>query len=173
MRGANCSPRQIPPIVQRAGFAQGGQRFEQFFDQFDALFRGPAETFGDFFRRGSAGETGQGSLNGGGLFGKFLGPGLRFGLSGFDFLGRRVGHGEGGLLLAAGVLKFRPQPADQTPAFFRGLVSANEYDSLGEDFEKKENELFGAEGFEKMVDKVAGIEKKLGIYDLAQFTPKG
>jgi hypothetical protein len=27
-------------------------------------------------------------------------------------------------------------------------------------------------GFEKMVDKVAGIEKKLVIYDLAQFTPK-
>ena len=54
---------------------------------------------------------------------------------------------------------------------FRSLVSANEYDSLGEDFEKKENELFGAEGFEKVVDKVAGIEKKLGIYDLAQFTP--
>ena len=27
-------------------------------------------------------------------------------------------------------------------------------------------------GAEKMVDKVAGIEKKLGIYDLAQFTPK-
>jgi hemerythrin-like domain-containing protein len=55
---------------------------------------------------------------------------------------------------------------------FRSLVSANEYDSLGEDFEKKENELFGDDGFEKMVDKVAGIEKTLGIYDLAQFTPK-
>ncbi len=55
---------------------------------------------------------------------------------------------------------------------FRSLVSANEYDSLGEDFEKKENELFGDDGFEKMVDKVAGIEKKLGIYDLTQFTPK-
>jgi hemerythrin-like domain-containing protein len=55
---------------------------------------------------------------------------------------------------------------------FRSLVSSNEYDSLGEDFEKKENELFGDEGFEKMVDKVAGIEKKLGIFDLAQFTPK-
>jgi len=54
---------------------------------------------------------------------------------------------------------------------FRSLVSANEYDSLGEDFEKKENELFSEEGFEKMVDKIAGIEKKLGIYDLAQFTP--
>jgi hemerythrin-like domain-containing protein len=55
---------------------------------------------------------------------------------------------------------------------FRNLVSTNEYDSLGEDFEKKENELFGDDGFEKMVDKVAGIEKRLGIYDLAQFTPK-
>jgi len=55
---------------------------------------------------------------------------------------------------------------------FRKIVSKNEYDSLGEDFEKKEHELFGEDGFEKMVDKVAGIEKKLGIYDLAQFMPK-
>ena len=55
---------------------------------------------------------------------------------------------------------------------FRKIVSGNEYDSLGEDFEKKEHELFGEEGFEGMVDKVSGIEKKLGIYDLAQFTPK-
>lgn len=55
---------------------------------------------------------------------------------------------------------------------FRQIVSGHEYDSLGEDFEKKEHELFGEEGFEGMVDKVAGIEKKLGIYDLAQFTPK-
>jgi len=55
---------------------------------------------------------------------------------------------------------------------FRKLVSGNEYDSLGEDFEKKEHELFGAGGFEAIVDKVAGIEKQLGLYDLAQFTPK-
>jgi hypothetical protein len=27
------------------------------------------------------------------------------------------------------------------------------------------------EDFEKMVNKVTGIEKKLGIYDLAQFAP--
>lgn len=54
---------------------------------------------------------------------------------------------------------------------FRGIVSAHEFDSLGEDFEKKEDELFGDDGFGKMVDKVAEIEKKLGIYDLAQFTP--
>ena len=55
---------------------------------------------------------------------------------------------------------------------FRKIVSAHEFDSLGEDFEKKEDELFGEDGFEKVVDKVAGIEKGLGIYDLAQFTPK-
>jgi len=55
---------------------------------------------------------------------------------------------------------------------FRKIVSANEYASLGEDFEKKEHELFGEDGFEKMVDKVTNIEKTLGIYELAQFTPK-
>ena len=43
---------------------------------------------------------------------------------------------------------------------------------MSEDFEKKENQLFGDDGFEKMVAKVAGLEKKIGIYDLAQFTPK-
>jgi hemerythrin-like domain-containing protein len=55
---------------------------------------------------------------------------------------------------------------------FRRIVGKNEYDALGEDFEKKEHELFGDDGFEKMVDRVAGIEKALGTYDLAQFTPK-
>lgn len=55
---------------------------------------------------------------------------------------------------------------------FRSVVSANEFDALGEDFEKKEDELFGDDGFFKVVDQVAEIEKKFGIYDLAQFTPK-
>ena len=55
---------------------------------------------------------------------------------------------------------------------FRKIVSVHEFDSLGEDFEKKEDELFGDDGFEKVVDKVASIEKRFGIYDLAQFTPK-
>src|SRR5438445_5872725 len=55
---------------------------------------------------------------------------------------------------------------------FRGIVSAHEFDSLGEDFEKKEDELFGDDGFFKVVDRVAQIEKKLGIYDLSQFTLK-
>ena len=51
------------------------------------------------------------------------------------------------------------------------IVSKNEYFALGEDFEKKEHELFGTEGFESIVEKVADIEKQLGIYDLTEFTP--
>lgn len=45
------------------------------------------------------------------------------------------------------------------------------HEKLGEDFEKKEHELFGIEGFESIVEKVADIEKQLGIYDLSEFTP--
>ncbi|MDB5209267.1 MAG: Hemerythrin cation binding domain protein [Sediminibacterium sp.] len=55
---------------------------------------------------------------------------------------------------------------------FRKLVSQHEYDSLGEEFEKNEQKLFGKEGFEHMVEKVANIEKSLNIFELAQFTPK-
>ena len=48
---------------------------------------------------------------------------------------------------------------------FRGIVSAHEFDSLGEDFEKKEDELFGEDGFFKVwLIAWPEIEKKLGIY---------
>jgi hemerythrin-like domain-containing protein len=77
--------------------------------------------------------------------------------------------------LRAFLRMYRPHEArEDTVLFpaFRSIVSAHEYDALGEDFEKKEDELFGEEGFFKVVDKVADLEKKLGIYDLSQFTPK-
>ena len=70
---------------------------------------------------------------------------------------------------------YRPHEArEDTVLFpaFRGIVSEHEFDALGEDFERKEDQLFGDEGFFKVVDQVAGLEKKLGIYDLGQFTPK-
>jgi hemerythrin-like domain-containing protein len=54
---------------------------------------------------------------------------------------------------------------------FRKIVSKHEYGALGEEFEKKENQLFHGDGFEKNADAVAKLEKELGIYDLAQFTP--
>jgi hemerythrin-like domain-containing protein len=54
---------------------------------------------------------------------------------------------------------------------FKKIVSKHEYDSLGDEFEKKENQIFHGDGFEKNVDAVASLEKQLGIYDLARFTP--
>lgn len=54
---------------------------------------------------------------------------------------------------------------------FRSVVSKHEYDSLGDEFEDIEKKQFGEDGFEKMVAEVADIERDLGIYDLAQFTP--
>ncbi len=55
---------------------------------------------------------------------------------------------------------------------FHAVLSQEEYDSLGEKFEDKENELFGEHGFEKVVEEVTALEKSLGIYELSQFTPK-
>lgn len=77
--------------------------------------------------------------------------------------------------LRAFLRMYRPHEArEDTVLFpaFRSIVSRHEYDALGEDFEKKEDELFGDEGFFKIVDQVAELEKKLGIYELSQFTPK-
>jgi hemerythrin-like domain-containing protein len=70
---------------------------------------------------------------------------------------------------------YRPHEArEDTVLFpaFRKLVSKNEYDSLGEEFEENEHKMFGQDGFETVVTKVTEIEKALGIYELAQFTPK-
>jgi hemerythrin-like domain-containing protein len=69
---------------------------------------------------------------------------------------------------------YRPHAArEDTVLFpaFRRIVTPNEYDSLGEQFEDQEHKLFGDDGFEKMVDEVANLEKRTGIDNLAQFTP--
>jgi hemerythrin-like domain-containing protein len=73
------------------------------------------------------------------------------------------------------VRMYGPHEAREDTVLFpalRNIVSKQEFGALGEEFEKKEHQLFGDDGFEKMVDRVASIEKSLGIYDLAQFTPK-
>ncbi len=70
---------------------------------------------------------------------------------------------------------YAPHEAREDTVLFpalRKIVSPHEMDALGEEFEKKEHQLFGQDGFEKMVDRVADIEKSLGIYELAQFTPR-
>jgi len=76
--------------------------------------------------------------------------------------------------MRAFVRMYRPHAArEDTVLFpaFRKIVSPREYDALGEDFEKKEHELFGADGFEKYVEEVAKLEKTAGVDDLARFTP--
>jgi len=73
------------------------------------------------------------------------------------------------------VRMYRPHEArEDTVLFpaFRDLVTKEEYERLGEQFESQEDKLLGEHGFERIVDEVAGIEKALGIDDLASFTPK-
>lgn len=70
---------------------------------------------------------------------------------------------------------YRPHEAREDTVLFpaiRKIVSKNEYYALGEEFEDKEHQLFGEDGFDTIVEKVANIEKQLGIYELSMFTPQ-
>ena len=69
---------------------------------------------------------------------------------------------------------YRPHEAREDTVLFpvlHQIVSHNEYDALGEDFERIEHQQLGEEGFERAVERIAEIERKLGIFDLSQFTP--
>ena len=50
------------------------------------------------------------------------------------------------------------------------VIDDKEYMELGEQFEGKEHKLFSDDGFSGIIAQIADIEKKLGIYDLDQFT---
>jgi hemerythrin-like domain-containing protein len=79
-----------------------------------------------------------------------------------------------GSLLNSFIRMYRPHEAREDTVLFpaiRKIVSKHEFDSMGEDFEKREHQLFGEGGFETFTQKVATLEQQLGIYDLAQFTP--
>jgi len=70
---------------------------------------------------------------------------------------------------------YRPHEAREDTVLFpaiRKIISKNEYFALGEEFEDKEHQLFGEDGFETIVEKVANIEKQLGIFELSSFTPQ-
>ena len=73
------------------------------------------------------------------------------------------------------IIMYRPHEAREDTILFtqvHGLITNKEYRELGEKLEDREHELFGEHGFEHMVEKVALLEKDLGIYQLNQFTPK-
>ncbi|HVJ15141.1 MAG TPA: hemerythrin domain-containing protein [Polyangiaceae bacterium] len=72
------------------------------------------------------------------------------------------------------VRMYRPHAArEDTVLFpaFREVVGGSGYRELGEQFEDKEHELFGEDGFAGNVTQVAELERALGIADLASFTP--
>jgi len=93
--------------------------------------------------------------------------------------GERFGNADARKELVAAcegfVRMYRPHEAREDTVLFPALhklLPPKRLAELGEQFEKEEDRLFGEEGFEKTVEQVAGIEKQLGIYDLAAFTPK-
>jgi hemerythrin-like domain-containing protein len=72
------------------------------------------------------------------------------------------------------VRMYRPHEAREDTVLFPALhelVAPPQYEELGEKFENREHQLFGEDGFEKIVEEIAGLEKKVGLYDLARFTP--
>jgi hemerythrin-like domain-containing protein len=77
--------------------------------------------------------------------------------------------------IRAFIRMYRPHEArEDTELFpaFQQLVGPKEYERLGEKFEDREHEMLGPEGFEKSVQRVAELENRIGIGDLAQFTPR-
>ncbi len=77
--------------------------------------------------------------------------------------------------LRAFVRMYRPHEArEDTVLFpaFRSVVGRKEFHELGEQFEDKEHDLFGKEGFEGIVVQVGSLEQALGTFDLDQFTPR-
>jgi len=77
--------------------------------------------------------------------------------------------------LSAFTRMYRPHETREGSVLFpalRDLMSPQEFGEMGEMFERKEHEILGAEGFEGQVKVAEGLEKKLGLYDLAQYTPR-
>ena len=77
--------------------------------------------------------------------------------------------------MKAYIRMYEPHSAREGSVLFVALhtvVPPKEYEEMGDKFEEIEHQKFGANGFENAVNQVAAMEKTLGIYDLAQFTPK-
>jgi hypothetical protein len=70
---------------------------------------------------------------------------------------------------------YRPHESREDTILFpalRTLLTAKQVEALGDKMEEDEQKVLGHEGFERSVAEVEAIEKALGIYELAQFTPK-
>ncbi len=78
------------------------------------------------------------------------------------------------VLLRSFVTMYRPHEAREDTELFplvQTLLSEQEFKKLGDIFEDTEHDIFGSHGFESIVEQVEAMEKKLGIFELSQFTP--
>jgi hemerythrin-like domain-containing protein len=76
--------------------------------------------------------------------------------------------------LLAFIRMYRPHAARESTVLFPqigAVIPPKEYEEMGDRFEEIEHQKFGPAGFEGVVAKVAELEKGLGLYDLASFTP--
>jgi hemerythrin-like domain-containing protein len=76
--------------------------------------------------------------------------------------------------MSAFIRMYEPHEAREDTVVFpalRQVLPAKEFRDMADTFEDEEHRRFGQAGFEGVVDKVADIEKSLGIADLSQFTP--
>lgn len=55
---------------------------------------------------------------------------------------------------------------------FRALIGEPQFATLGKIFEETEDEVFGAKGYDRWVERIAEIERELGTHDLAHVTPR-
>lgn len=77
-------------------------------------------------------------------------------------------------LLSLYIRMYEPHSArEDTVVFpaFHNLVSKETFKELGEIFEEIEEQKFGKNGFQTIVQQIALIEQSLGIYSLEQYTP--
>jgi len=75
--------------------------------------------------------------------------------------------------MSAFIRMYEPHEAREDTVIFpalRDVVPANELRDMAETFEDEEHRRFGQAGFQGVVGHVADIEKRLGIFELSQFT---
>lgn len=53
----------------------------------------------------------------------------------------------------------------------RSLITVEQFEAISDSFEESEDKLFGEHGFEKVLDRVGELERKLGIHELDLYTP--
>lgn len=76
-------------------------------------------------------------------------------------------------VLEAFVLMYRNHAAREDTVIFpawKQALSEHQLSEMGELFERIEHQQFGKDGFDDAVEKIAAIEARLGLADVAQFT---